>query len=216
MLVSFKIRKEIRNKMSLNSDLLSSLESFSNKTGSYAYPLTKDFHYYLVMSQSDSYRSEAIEEILREKNLKMNDIDSKKRLFVLNCPSFIRELNLLPYIKESTFFDLNRKKIVSNELSEKTGLLEEKYYFTAIVSTDRNAISTLKLRLGFFEDIDVLQNQIQFGIYAGELPTPKAIQSIGFTGRFCLNPTHLNFNYCYSDPTLNSDVKELHPLIREN
>lgn len=216
MLLSTKIRIKICNKTSLNSNLLPSLEFSFNKTSSSVNSSDNDFYYYLVMSQLDSYRNEAIEEVLREKSLKMNDIEFKKKIFVLNCPYFIKELDLLPYIKETTFFGLNHKKIIDSQLNEKTGLVEDEYYFTAIVSTDQNAISTLKLRLGFFENMDAIQNEIQFHTYRDVIPTPKAIHSIGFTGHFCLNSSDPSVDYCYLDPTLNSNPKKLHPSITKD
>jgi hypothetical protein len=100
------------------------------------------------MSQKDMYNNEILEEILRER---VNFFRNKKKqinFWIVNNPYFLKE-NMFKKINwnKGYFFD-----------KTKGGVDKE---FTCLLSTDSNFIEWIKLRLGYFEEIHLLNGNIK-------------------------------------------------------
>lgn len=216
MLPISQIQKNISNKTSLKADRSSLLDAISDPDSpsrflatSNSDPSKNRYYYYIIMNQFDFYRNEAIEEIFREKNLKGASLDSREKMWVLNSPSFIKELDLLNDIKRTVFFNLNQEKIVDNYIHNVDGKIEQVYYFASVVSTNQKAIQNLMLRIGSFQSINYLLDE------EGE-KVRRNTKSDGVFGYFNTNPRHPDPNYCYTDPTLGFDLKRLHSSVLGN
>ena len=105
-------------------------------------------YYYIIMSQNDLLKNEAIEEIIREK---ANYYNSKKKFldfWLVLSPKFIFNENFYKQLKNTNFFKsrivTNSTKIVNNE----------KNSYVAIVSTDKKFLTWLSLRIGYFETVN--------------------------------------------------------------
>lgn len=114
-------------------------------------------YYYIIMDQFHVYCNEAIEEILRERNSRINSSNFKGELWLVNSPLFVNEENLLSKIKKTRFFETNIKNIAYPTLDLLNNQIANSYYLTALVSTNENVINNAKLRIGSFEDISKIE-----------------------------------------------------------
>ena len=109
-------------------------------------------YYYLIMSQKSLLNNEVIEELLREKatyySVKKKQID----FWLLVSPSFIYSENLIEKIRKSNFY-LNQKLLIlsSDFYSKKEYNFE---FFGSIISTDKEFIKWISLRIGDFEKFE--------------------------------------------------------------
>lgn len=113
--------------------------------------MSQTTYFYLLFSQLDLLKSEAIEELLRERTNHYWNKDQKDRDFwIVISPKFINLTNIKDEIKKSNFYIFNENK---------TKFIEsDKYntnFYAAIVSTNENYMKWLALRLGYFEKIEV-------------------------------------------------------------
>jgi hypothetical protein len=92
-------------------------------------------YYYLVLSQEDFLKNQALEELFRERITYL--VNEKKCIdfWIIMSPSFFNENSIEKKIKSTKFF------------AQKQNLS-----LTAIVSTNKEYITWLHLRLGFFEN----------------------------------------------------------------
>jgi len=142
-------------------------------------------YYYFVMSQIDMLENQVLEEILRER---ANYYFSKNKnidFWLLISPSFLKTNDLLEKIKQTNFYKQQKTKISSNN---------EKDYYSAIVSLDKEFILWLQLRLGYFETINSNINE--------------SFVSDGFCGFF----DYEEKNSLTCSP-LKNDVNQLNPSI---
>lgn len=125
---------------------------------------TKITYYYLIMSQKDFLRSQVMEEILREKAAYYNNRKKNTDYWILISPKFLKLNNLDAKIRETKFYNQKKNKIKASSVSDNN--LE---FYTALVSLDKEFMDWIKLRLGYFENIDEMTNQnlnyISDGIY---------------------------------------------------
>ena len=101
-------------------------------------------YFYLVMTQQDLLENQVIEEIIRERNNYYINRDSSLNFWILMSPSFFLRNEINNKIKKSRFYSLKNSELV----------YKERFYTGVILSTDSEYINWLKLRLGYFENID--------------------------------------------------------------
>ena len=102
-------------------------------------------YYYIVMSQRDMLENQVLEEILRER---ANYYLSKKRdldFWILINPTFLNDDFFIKKIIKTQFFKQHKEEINDNLNSK---------FFCSLVSFDKDFIKWIKLRLGYFEDIN--------------------------------------------------------------
>jgi hypothetical protein len=112
--------------------------------------MKKTEYHYAVMTQKDLLQNEVLEEVLRER---VTFYSIRKRLpdyWILVSPEFIYQNGILEKIHKTNFFK-NKKALIYSPLLPKDNPSE---FYAAIVSTDPEFMVWLKLRLGYFENID--------------------------------------------------------------
>jgi len=183
--------------------------------------MSETTYFYLLFSQLDLLKSEAIEELLRERTNYYWNKDQKDRDFwiVIN-PEFINLTNIKDEIKKSNFYHFNTNKIKFLELDNC-----DINFYSAIVSTNENYIKWLKLRLGYFEKI-ILQNN---GFYSLLVPDENLnkntfdssnnnIKEFNFFGKFKSNGISGSINTSYENfvSPLIENKNFIHPDILLN
>ena len=150
-------------------------------------------YYYIIMSQKSLLENQVIEEILRERatyySIKNKTID----FWVLISPNFIYSNNLIEKIRKSNFFNNNKKSILFSEFSTTKNL----EFYSSLVTTDKEFLNWFKLRIGYFEDINKLEND-QFtsdGIFGVIKSNDKQFSSILQSNSNFLNPSILINRY---------------------
>ena len=122
-------------------------------------------YYYIIMSQIDMLQNQVLEEILREKANYYFSKNKSLDFWVSISPSFINESDLKEDIKQSNFYKQHSSEIITKNKKE---------FYSALISLDKDFISWIKLRLGYFENHKNLKDQkiktdfISDGIY-GEI-----------------------------------------------
>jgi len=101
-------------------------------------------YYYLLFFKDDLLKNQLIEEVLREKAEFY--ISNKKSLdfWIVNSPFFIRNKDFLEKLYNSSYY---KKNIYKNYNGNN---------FSIIISSNKELITWLKLRIGYFEEIDNL------------------------------------------------------------
>jgi len=135
-------------------------------------------YFYLIFSQIDLLKSEAIEELLRERTTYYWSKDQKDRDFwIVVSPNFVQLPEINNKIKESQFYKTNFNKILvskSNILKDSNKLfLNDSEFYAAIVSTNENYIKWLSLRIGYFEKLQLNEKGEYFLNYSEEIPSSK-------------------------------------------
>ena len=120
-------------------------------------------YHYLVMSQKDLLQNQVIEEILREKSSYYAVQNKIPDYWILISPKFLTETNLEEKIKLTKFFQNQQEKIVFN--SKKNKSVE---FYASLVSLDKEFMNWIKLRLGYFEEIDTFQTEKSSGSYVSD------------------------------------------------
>ena len=115
-------------------------------------------YYYIVMSQKEMLQNQVLEEIVRER---ANYYISKKKpldFWITISPNFL-EGKEYEKIKETNFYN-QQKKDISYKIEKK-----EENFYGALISLDAEFINWIKLRLGYFENID---EEIKKGTYISD------------------------------------------------
>ena len=115
--------------------------------------MNKDY-YYVIMTQKDLLLNQVIEEVFREKVSYYVAQGKEIDFWTLISPKFIEEEQLNVKIRKTRFFVDQKDKIVMDWSSGNTT-----EFYAALVSTNEEYIRWLKLRFGYFEDIDDLTNK---------------------------------------------------------
>ena len=102
-------------------------------------------YYYLLMSQIDMLENQVLEEILRERANYYYSKNKNIDFWLSISPSFLEENNLSNKIKKTNFYTQQKKNIYSGFNKE---------FYSSIISTDKEFINWLQLRLGYFENIN--------------------------------------------------------------
>jgi hypothetical protein len=101
-------------------------------------------YFYLVMTQQDLLENQVIEEIIRERNNYYINRENSLNFWILMSPSFLLTNEIFNKVKKSRFYSLKSSDLV----------YKEKFYNGVILSTDSEYINWLRLRLGYFENIE--------------------------------------------------------------
>ena len=107
-------------------------------------------YYYLIMSQKSLLQNQVIEEILRERSTYYSINNKKTDFWLLISPDFIYSNNIINKLKSTNFYRNNISSILFNEFSTKKDL----NFFGSLISTDKDFIKWISLRIGYFENID--------------------------------------------------------------
>jgi hypothetical protein len=138
-------------------------------------------YYYIIMSQQDLLENQVIEEIIRERNNYYINRENPLNFWILMSPTFLLQNEIFSKIKKSHFFNLKKHEILYNE----------KFYSGVILSTNSEYINWLKLRLGYFEDLEKNKFDDRFrsdGLY-GEIEIENSISNLFFkTSKINIHP----------------------------
>jgi hypothetical protein len=129
--------------------------------------MTDKKYYFFLMNQKQMLEDEVLEEILRERTSYYVSKNRQIDFWLLISPSFVSVFNLDEKIRATNFYKQQKENIgfsftnsYVKELEELEEMAEEKRkyfskdFYSAIVSSDKEFIKWLKLRLGYFENID--------------------------------------------------------------
>ena len=106
-------------------------------------------YHYLVMSQKSLLQNQVIEELLRERSTYYSLTNKKTDFWLLISPNFIYSKELISKIRNSNFYSKNKDSILWKESNNKKRF----EFFVSLVTTDKDFIKWIKLRIGYFEDI---------------------------------------------------------------
>ena len=120
-------------------------------------------YHYLIMSQKDLLQNQVIEEILREKSSYYVSQNKIPDYWILISPNFIKDKNLDTKIKNTRFFENQKNKIVFNSNQNK-GI----EFYASLVSLDKEFMNWIKLRLGYFEEIESFETEKSNGFYVSD------------------------------------------------
>ena len=120
-------------------------------------------YHYLVMSQKDLLQNQVIEEILREKSSYYAAQNKTPDYWILISPDFIKKDKLDEKIKQTRFFENQQNKIIFNSKENKK--IE---FYAALVSLDKEFMNWIKLRLGYFEEINNFEIEKANGFYVSD------------------------------------------------
>jgi len=113
----------------------------------------KNTYYFLIMSQKDLIKNQVLEEILRERSNFYFSKNKNLDFWLLISPKFINEEKFLNELLKTNYISKNKEEI--NNLG-------------AIVSVNKEFINWIKLRLGDFDNLNLLEkkkNTTSDGIY---------------------------------------------------
>jgi hypothetical protein len=147
------------------------------------------------MSQKDLLENQVIEEILREKSSYYAAQNKIPDYWILVSPKFIQEKNLSDKLKQTKFFENQKNKIIhsfNNDLKIE--------FYASLISSDKDFMNWIKLRLGYFEDLNSNEKII----------TNNSYMSDGVCGIYPIEGS-LNLNSC-----LLSNQNLIHPDITCN
>jgi hypothetical protein len=137
-------------------------------------------YHYLIMPQQEILINQVLEEILRERTTSFLVRKKARDFWLVPAPSFVYSEDFSRKLKQTNFF-VQKQKQINELLSEKCFS-----FYGALVSTDEIFINWIRLRLGYFENINNPDNKT------------KNINCDGLYGFFELN---------------NNNVENLSPLI---
>ena len=134
--------------------------------------MNKIYHF-IIFEQKDIFKNETVEELLRER---ANYYINKNKLcdfWILLNPFFIKEPSFLEKLKLTNYCN----KFKNTNLD-----------FSVLVSTDIEFIKWIKLRIGFFEDLndplprkDLTSNGVYFNLNFSDSLFKKSVLNHSFT-----------------------------------
>jgi hypothetical protein len=158
-------------------------------------------YHYLLMSQKDLLQNQGIEEILRERAHHYSIRKKSRDFWVLISPTFIYSQSIFDSIQKSNFYFQKESLVKSSFLPN--GTVD---FYSALVSTDKDFINWMQVRLGAFEDISTNQKN----------NLDKTIKFDGIRGYFQFNqnkdrknPFESFSNYIHPDILLERNNKFL-------
>jgi hypothetical protein len=105
-------------------------------------------YHYLIMPQQEILINQVLEEILRERTTSFLVRKKTRDFWLISAPSFVYSEDFLKKLNQTNFF-VQKQKQISESLSEKSFS-----FYGALVSTDEIFINWIRLRLGYFENIN--------------------------------------------------------------
>ena len=134
--------------------------------------MNKDYHF-IIFEQNDMFKNQTIEELLRERGSYYNTKNKLSDFWILLNPVFIKEAAFLEKLKLTNYCN-----------KFKNGNLD----FSVLVSTDIEFIKWIKLRVGFFEDLneplqrkDLTSNGVYFNLNFSDKIFKKSVLNHSFT-----------------------------------
>lgn len=148
------------------------------------------------MSQRDMLENQVLEEVLREKIT--HYFSNKKSLdfWITLSPTFIKKFELINIIQKTNFYKQQKKDILFSN---------NQYFFACLISTNREFIDWIKLRLGYFEEMN--ESDVYFKGTEKEFRT--SYTSDGITGSFDIHDEN-------DLSILSSNKLTIHPNIQVN
>lgn len=147
------------------------------------------------MSQIDMLNYQVFEEILRERANYYSESNRPVDFWVLIAPEFLEEPIRKKRLERTTFFN-NHKEEILDAMGSK--------YYSSVISADKEFITWIRLRLGYFENIDILETQKDIiGDY------DSVVIADGVCGEITLSSEDINFRLPLED-----NRNFVHPLIR--
>ena len=150
-------------------------------------------YHYLIMSQKDLLQNQVIEEILREKSSYYAAQNKIPDYWILISPNFIKEKGLNLKLQKTRFFENQSSKIVFNSKENKSA-----EFYASLVSLDQEFMNWVKLRLGYFEELETFENQKSNRFYTSD----------GICGTYSFQEDSFE-----QKSFLSSDVNFIHPDI---
>jgi len=98
------------------------------------------------MSQKELFSNQVIEEILRERTNYYLSKQKNKDFWLLISPKFIQNKDFSTKIKLTNFYEQQLKIIKPFN--------DENEFYVSLITTNLDFIKWIKLRLGYFEDLD--------------------------------------------------------------
>jgi len=98
------------------------------------------------MSQKELFSNQVIEEILRERTNYYLSKQKNKDFWLLISPKFIQNKDFKTKIKLTNFYEQQLKIIKPFN--------DENEFYVSLITTNLDFIKWIKLRLGYFEDLD--------------------------------------------------------------
>ena len=148
-------------------------------------------YYYLGMTQQDFTKNQVIEEIIRERTNYYINRKDYLNFWVLMSPVFLSNKEITKKILKTNFYKNKQTELEYND----------KIYSSVVLTTDYDYISWLKLRLGYFENIDSDEN------------IGSSFRSDGIYGTFenneILNPFETNKNNLHPSILVNKYKRSL-------
>jgi hypothetical protein len=126
------------------------------------------------MSQKQMLENEVFEEILRERTSYYYAKNKKIDFWMLIAPNFLKFYNYFEKIKTTKFYNQHQKDISFDFNKDKFETLlnfnkEKQEFYSVIISSDKEFIKWLKLRVGYFEDLNNLnknnEEYVSDGVY---------------------------------------------------
>jgi hypothetical protein len=98
------------------------------------------------MSQQDLFQNEVIEELLRERAHSYILQNKKNDFWILISPKFFDDPKIKAKIEQTNFYKNKKNLILLDSQNEN--------FYAAIISTNKEFIIWLNVRLGYFESLD--------------------------------------------------------------
>jgi hypothetical protein len=140
------------------------------------------------MSQQDLFENQVLEELLRERTNAYHIQNKKLDFWILINPQFINDFEFLRKLKLTNFFNQKKNNLVAYN--------ETKLFYGIILSLNEEFITWLSLRLGYFENIDMIKESQSYYVSNGIIGkfenTGKKI-NINSYFKFSKNSLHPSF-----------------------
>lgn len=133
-------------------------------------------YYYIVMSQISILQNEVIEEILRERANYYALTKKNNDFWLLISPKFIFLNNFLEKIIQSNFYITNKNNIFYKDFKNS----QQFPFLGCLITTDKEFLNWIKLRLGYFEEINDIKESIN-----------RNFKSNGITGKIEIDENNL-------------------------
>ena len=127
-------------------------------------------HYYLLMHQQDLFENEVLEEILRERTNAYKLQNKKNNFWILTSPAFVKDIKFQELLKKTSFY--KNPNLYTSDTSSRG-------FYSAIISPNKEFILWLSLRLGYFEDLEKI-NEFESKNYTSNGIIGKLDQNYNF------------------------------------
>jgi hypothetical protein len=113
--------------------------------------MDKEYHF-LLLSQSDLLQNEVIEEIFRERTNSYLAQNKPNDFWILISPQFLDDFYFKEKLKKTNFYKQKQNDILDIENNS------EIEFYAVVLSLNKEFITWLTLRLGYFENLETFEN----------------------------------------------------------